>query len=636
LLAHAQSRPGNNLGAREALRSYLGFLNLAESQFRRLGIDVPPGDLHEDVLSPSLRIAADLQNDPQVKPLVASLQGMYGHFVARNTHIFTDLRIREAAKTNLRQALALDSSNPTHRCNLAMLLLSDARADERALAEVRNLAAEAQQQASQDAFVRLVTERVEGETWYWQSVIDAEAKDRLNAARKAEAAFTEALNSNLDQWKNEVGLKRQAAVHRADALIGRSASLVLQANYLPQADRAAQLALLDRAIVDASEAIKTDDPRTQYYAFLAYGHALEDRAWLCSVPQDYDTAIQAYDLAEKTRGYSPEPCIGRARCWYKAEVFGGKDDGVEKALRELAYVSETFRADELSQSDVHCLTAKAYVQKGDLVAADEEYRKAWEVLKIKGLGEETLRKTACLQDWGNCCLQHAHKLLLSTDRSTVAQWAGMAIFCADSLKGVDVVRANLLRAKALGYQAKVATTDPGKLQQQALDLYNATEKLADLSQKARFELYFQRAELKRELGQRDEATIKDYDTALTMALTADERAAARGGGGLTRMDLGRTLLRQGQSAASTLQINESARQLKEAIAEAPAHPASNSWRLMLAARLLRGAPKNIRDERADEIRKMLVDGMATSTESMRNDFETLRQEFNRHFPAKRI
>jgi tetratricopeptide (TPR) repeat protein len=363
---------------------------------------------------------------------------------------------------------------------------------------------------------------------------------------------------------------------------------------------------------------------------------LEDRAWLCGVPQDYDSAIQAYDLAEKTRGYSPEPCIGRARCLYKAGVFGGRKDGIDEALRELEYVSETFTSDQLSQADVYCLRAKAYQKKGDLVLADGEYRKAWEILKIKDPGDEALRKIACLQDWGDCCLEHAHKLLLSTDRSTVSQWAAMAIFCADSLKGLDVVRANLLRAKATGYQAKTATTDRRKLQEKALELYNATEKQADLSQKSRFELLFQRAELKRELDQKDDGTIKDYDAALLVALTAEDRAAARGGGGLTRMDLGRALLRQGRRDDSVLAFNEAGKQLKEAIAEAPSHPSANSWRLMLSARLLRGATKEIRDQRADEIRQMLSDGLATSAEGMRNDFETLRQEFNRHYPEKRI
>jgi uncharacterized caspase-like protein len=638
LLAHAQTRPGDPQGLAEALRSYSQFLELSEEQFRKQGIDVPPSDLHDDVLAPSLLIAAKVANDPQWKPLAAKVQGMHGQVVARHAHIFSDPNIRQAAKSNLQEAMKLDAKNPAHRCNLATLLLMDASRSSDALNQVRSLAQEAQKLGGQDPLVSLVSRRLEGETWYRESLLDKSASRRLELARAAYNSFSEALKSSLKPLEPQPGLHKQGSIHKADALIGRSAALVLQANYEPNGEYIDSL--LQQAIKDAEEAVKTNDARTQYYAYTAWAHALEDRAWLGShLPQvirekDFEGAMVAFSLAEQKRDYSPEPRIGLARCLYKAELFAGRKGGVQDALRELDHVRQTFSGDQIAMADVHCLTAKSYESMGDLVRADEEYRNAWALLSSKGLGEEPLRKTACLYDWGCCSLLQTHQLLMKGDSAGVKQWTGIANFCAGVLKGLDEVRANLLQAEALGYQAKVASgEDVKRLQSQALDLYNKTEKLPGLSQQFRFEIFFNRAWLKRDLGQKDIATIEDFGSAWRAALKPEEKAASRVGDAITRMDMFLSLNRQSPREAAPYR-DEAIRQLGQAIGEAPAHPDVPEWRLRLAAWLLAVVPPAERNRRSDEIKQLLSQGMAAGVPSLTNDFAAQKARFNKTFPDK--
>ncbi|MCC7087324.1 MAG: serine/threonine protein kinase [Pirellulales bacterium] len=188
---------------------------------------------------------------------------------------------------------------------------------------------------------------------------------------------------------------------RAMYLLYTSMARLEKANF--ESDPLVKRSHLEQAVAVAEEAVALEkDQAYPDYAYTALGNALEDLAWIANVEpeKNYQAAIDAFAAAIESNPASPDPWIGRARCYYKAIADSKLDPKFLQRTTEEAFqsaISDLEQAKQLNAALVepYLWLGKANQQLGKFAEADAAFATAAGLAEKQHLPEWTIY----LFDW---------------------------------------------------------------------------------------------------------------------------------------------------------------------------------------------------------------------------------------------
>jgi uncharacterized caspase-like protein/tetratricopeptide (TPR) repeat protein len=579
LLIHAGTRDTTPQGAREALASYASIIELERRHAVELGEEMPPLEMSDNVLRPALKAAASLPAplDAESRALLIKVHGTFGRLAERNLQLFSEDQA-EVVK-GLEFALQNDPQDPALRRTLASILMQQFEPD---LPRVRGLAEEALKLSS-DPFNQLVAQRLIGDALLKESR-DLRRLPELKAMiGEANGAYQQAV-AQFPNLKNAPPVvQNQARLHYVDALLGLAGAHLYQANFLKAyQDHAQMMVSLNEAIKYAKQATDLDDDRIKYQACITMGNVLEDRAWLCGVQSDWKVAEQWFEAAKKHSPYDAQCYLNLARCKYKREVFGKEGRFIEDAIPLLNHVIHNLHEDD-AKGEAHYFMAKIHIERNNVAAADEEFKKAWDAMQGPDTNDYT--RAACLESWANMALSQADTLLAEASLAPeatkkVREFLGTADYRSGDLEYLDKAKATLIKARALLGEARLLDKqreDSLPKLQAARALYDQALAGQDISDEERSNLLFNRAYLlvstrlwETDQKQASPQAIADAQASSKLAPHAHEQATALALAGSAALSAADFHGKSGDSAKMKAFRAEAARLLEQAIGLWPA------------------------------------------------------------------